>query len=71
VMTRYNNRFVELVRRGQQQGKFMEGDPILLVNGFLGMINWIYRWYHADDPTEPAEIKRVFVQIIMKGLSKS
>jgi AcrR family transcriptional regulator len=70
LMTRYNNRFVEIIRRGQAQGKFTDGDPVLIVNGFLGMINWIYRWFHADDTTEPKEIKRVFVRMIMKGLAK-
>lgn len=71
LMTRYNNRFVELVRRGQAQGKFDDGDPVLIVNGILGMINWIYRWFHEEEPTDPAEIKRVFVRIIMKGLAKN
>ncbi len=71
LMTRYNNRFVELVRRGQEQGKFVDGNPRLIVNGFLGMCNWIYRWYHSEHDIEPEAIKRVFVQIIMKGLVKS
>jgi AcrR family transcriptional regulator len=71
LMTRSNNRFFDLVKRGQRQGKFMEGDPFLIVNGVLGMINWIARWYHADDPTDPQAVKKVFVQILMRGLSKS
>lgn len=71
VMARYNKRFVELVRRGQEQGKFMEGDPWLIVNGFLGMCNWIYRWYPSERGIDPEMIKRVFIQIIIKGLGKS
>ncbi len=70
LLTRHNNRFVDLVKRGQQQGKFVEGDPVLLVNGFLGMINWIYRWRHPGHPADPGTVKRVFVQMIMKGLAK-
>ena len=70
VMTRYNNRFVELVQRGQREGKFAEGDPWLIVNGLLGMCNWIYRWYHAQHPTDPAAVKQVFVRMIMKGIVK-
>ena len=70
VMTRYNNRFVELVRRGQEQGKFAEGEPWLIVNGLLGMCNWIYRWYHAEHPTDSAAVKRVFVRMIMNGIVK-
>ncbi len=71
VMTRYNNRFVELVRRGQALGKFLDGDPWLIANGFLGLCNWIYRWYPSEHHIEPEVIQRVYVQIIMKGLAKS
>ena len=71
VMTRYNDRFVELVRRGQEQGKFLDGNPWLIVNGFLGLCNWIYRWYPSEHEIEPETVQRVFVQMIMKGLTKS
>jgi AcrR family transcriptional regulator len=71
VMNRYNNRFVELVRKGQEHGKLTEGEPWLVVNGLLGMCNWIYRWHHADHPTDVTEVKRAFVGMIMKGIVKA
>jgi TetR/AcrR family transcriptional regulator, cholesterol catabolism regulator len=71
VMSRYNNRFVDLVRRGQEQGKFVEGESWLIVNGLLGMCNWIYRWYHAEHPTDAAAVKKVFVNMILKGIVKA
>jgi hypothetical protein len=48
VMSRYNSRFVDLVRRGQQKGKLIDGEPWLIVNRILGMCNWLYRWYDTD-----------------------
>ncbi|MGC2768660.1 MAG: TetR/AcrR family transcriptional regulator, partial [Candidatus Acidiferrum sp.] len=48
VMSRYNSRFVELVRRAQEQGKLINGEPWIIVNGVLGMCNWLYRWYDPD-----------------------
>ena len=71
IMSRYNNRFLDLVREAQEQGKIIDGEPWLIVNGLLGMCNWIYRWYHADQPTDAAAVKRVFVKMTMKGIVKA
>ena len=70
VMSRYNSRFVELVRRGQEQGKLIAGEPWLLVNGILGMCNWLYRWYDPDQVKDPEQIKSVFVRMIFEGIRK-
>lgn len=70
VMSRYNNRFVELVRKGQQQGKLMKGEPWIIVNGMLGMCNWLYRWYDIDHISDTEQIKQVFLDVIFKGICK-
>lgn len=71
VMSRYNSRFVELVRRGQQQGKLIEGEPWVIVNGILGMCNWLYRWYDPEQVSNPEQIKSVFVKLVFAGIQKS
>jgi TetR/AcrR family transcriptional regulator, cholesterol catabolism regulator len=71
VMSRYNNRFVELVQKGQQQGKLMKGEPWIIVNGMLGMCNWLYRWYDADHLQDTEQIKQIFVEVIFKGIRKA
>jgi len=71
VMSRYNNRFVELVKRGQEQGKLIDGEPWLIVNGILGMCNWLYRWYDTDHVSSPEQVKQVFVNLLFNGLRKS
>jgi len=76
VMSRYNKRFVELVRKGQKQGKLMDGEPWLIVNAILGMCNWLYRWYDNDPDSssqpgsDPEHVKEVFLRLIMHGLRK-
>ncbi|HJY89267.1 MAG TPA: hypothetical protein VJ255_03275, partial [Candidatus Acidoferrum sp.] len=70
VMSRYNSRFVDLVRRGQQQGKLIGGEPWLIVNGILGMCNWLYRWYDTDHVSGPEQIKQVFLRMILSGIQK-
>lgn len=68
VMSRYNARFVDLVRRGQQQGKLVEGEPWIMVNGILGMCNWLYRWYDPDHAADSEQIKDIFVRMIFDGI---
>ena len=70
VMSRYNKRFVELVRRGQEEGKLIGGEPWIIVNGILGMCNWLYRWYDPDQVSEPEQIRSVFVRMILEGIRK-
>lgn len=70
VMSRYNSRFVELVRHGQQQGQLISGEPWLIVNGILGMCNWLYRWYDTDHVSGPEQIKQVFLRMILSGIRK-
>ena len=70
VMSRYNNRFVDLVRKGQEQGKLIDGEPWLIVNGILGMCNWLYRWYDPEQVSDPEQIKSVFVNMIFAGIEK-
>lgn len=70
VMSRYNSRFVELVRRGQEQGKLMDGEPWIIVNGILGMCNWLYRWYDTDEISDPEQVKQIFLRMLLHGIRK-
>jgi len=71
VMSRYNSRFVDLVRRGQEQGKLIDGEPWIIVNGLLGMCNWLYRWYDTDQSSDPEQVKRIFLRMILQGIRKT
>jgi AcrR family transcriptional regulator len=71
VMSRYNSRFVDLVRRGQETGRLIEGEPWLIVNGILGMCNWLYRWYDTDHISDPEQVKQVFLRMILHGIRRS
>jgi hypothetical protein len=70
-MSRYNNRFVELVQKGQQLGRLMKGEPWIIVNGMLGMCNWLYRWYDTDHISDTEQIKQIFLDVIFNGIRKS
>jgi AcrR family transcriptional regulator len=70
VMSRYNSRFVDLVRRGQEQGKLIKGEPWIIVNGILGMCNWLYRWYDTDELSDPEKVKQVFLRMLLQGIRR-
>jgi AcrR family transcriptional regulator len=71
VMSRYNSRFVELVRLGQEQGRIIQGEPWMIVNGILGMCNWLYRWYDPDQVADPEQIKTIFLRMIFEGIRQN
>ena len=71
VMSRYNNRFVELVRKGQAEGKLIAGEAWIIVNGILGMCNWLYRWYDPEQGSDAERIKDVFVRMILDGIRRA
>jgi TetR/AcrR family transcriptional regulator, cholesterol catabolism regulator len=71
VMSRYNNRFVELVRKGQAQGKLIGGEPGIIVNAILGMCNWLYRWYDPEQVRDAEQIKSIFTNMIFEGIRKA
>ncbi len=68
VMSRYNSRFVDLVRRGQEQGQLGPGEPWIIVNGILGMCNWLYRWYDTDEIPDPEQVKQIFLRMVLQGI---
>lgn len=70
VMSRYNARFVDLVRRGQEQGKLIDGEPWIIVNGILGTCNWLYRWYDTDQISDPEQVKQIFLRMLLQGIRK-
>jgi AcrR family transcriptional regulator len=69
-MSRYQEHFVAIVRQGQQEGSFVQADAWLLVNGMLGIGNWIYRWYGRAHKEDPGEVKRIFVSMILNGIRR-
>ena len=49
----------------------MDGEPWLIVNGILGMCNWLYRWYDPEQVSSQEQVKQVFVNMLFNGLRKA
>jgi len=48
----------------------MEGEPWIIVNGILGMCNWLYRWYDTDHVSDPEQVKQIFLKMILDGIRR-
>jgi AcrR family transcriptional regulator len=70
VIKDYQKIFVSIIKQGQASGAFVGGDPDLMVNGMLGMCNWIYRWYHPETSPKLDTVKKTFVAMITGGIVK-
>jgi hypothetical protein len=67
-MTKYQKLFVDIVQAGQKQKKFADLDPWLMVDGFLGMCNWIYRWYPGEKNPGLDAVKKTFIAMLLNGI---
>jgi len=34
------------------------------------MCNWLYRWYDTDHVSDPQEVKKIFVKMILDGIRR-
>jgi len=69
-LVRYQSLIEGVYREGVESGVFRPIDPALAVNGVLGMVNWLYRWYDPNGAWSPEEISAVLVEIAEGGICK-
>ena len=62
IMTR------DIIQDGQKAGLFRDYDYRIVVNGILGMMNWIIRWYSPQGEKSPDDIAEVWTEMILHGL---
>lgn len=55
------------IAKGIEAGELIDENPQLLMYAFLGMCNWLYRWYRPGGPLTPEEIARVFSRVLQSG----
>ena len=54
-------------RTGIQRGELIDVPPRLLMYAFMGMCNWVYRWYRPGGAITPEEIVDTFSRILESG----
>jgi AcrR family transcriptional regulator len=58
-----------LIREVQEQEGLKPQLPTALTAfALLGMINWLYQWYHTEGPVKQADLAEYFVDFFFRGL---
>lgn len=57
--------FTEAMR----QGRIRQGDPKIAAFSFLGMVNWIYKWYRSDGEVPAERIADEMRKLFFGGLA--
>ena len=45
------------------------GDARVIANAIIGMCNWTHRWLHPRAKDDAADVSKVFVEILLRGLT--
>ena len=57
-----------IARVQEQSGAPPKVSPHIAAFAVLGMINWLYQWYHLEGPIKEEEISRAFADFFFRGL---
>ncbi len=58
-------------RTGIERGELIDVHPRLLMYAFMGMCNWVYRWYRPGGAITPDAIVDTFSRILESGCLRS
>jgi AcrR family transcriptional regulator len=67
----YDAMYVGILRAGQEQGLFCDGDPRVMAYGILGSYNWLVQWWKPDGPLSIDEIHQVLAEMALKGVRRT
>ncbi|MGD0127993.1 MAG: TetR/AcrR family transcriptional regulator [Terriglobia bacterium] len=57
-----------IARVQEQSGMPPRLSPHIAAFAVLGMINWLYQWYHLEGPVKEEEISSAYVDFFFRGL---
>ena len=57
-----------IARVQEQSGMPPRLSPHIAAFAVLGMINWLYQWYHLEGPVKEEEISTAYVDFFFRGL---
>jgi len=57
-----------IARVQEQSGMPPRLSPHIAAFAVLGMINWLYQWYHLEGPVKEQEISTAYVDFFFRGL---
>lgn len=65
----YKNIILQIVREGQESSDFRAEVPAeITVMAVIGMVNWLYKWFHEEGPLSIEDIGKIYVDLILHAL---
>ena len=64
----YIHHLEDLISRVQSQSGKPSISPRLAAFALLGIINWLYQWYHSEGEVKQDELARTYVDFFFRGL---
>jgi len=64
----YERLIAEVIRRGQERGQFLRGNPKIIALIIVSGISRSARWYDPNGPVGPDEFIDTFSRLILQGL---
>jgi AcrR family transcriptional regulator len=65
---RFERLWRDMIQQGMDEGVFCCLDPVIIVRGLLGVMNWTITWYHPDGSLTVDEIADQFAGLFLNGL---
>jgi AcrR family transcriptional regulator len=61
---------IDLIQQGVVEGVFaIDISPTVVVNTFLGSINWLYKWYEPRGPRTPEELGVDMTDLLLRSIT--
>lgn len=67
----YLKMVINIIRKGIDDGTFVQCNPRVAALGFLGMCTWAYQWLPRDESVDLESIADDLSRLILKGLVRS
>jgi AcrR family transcriptional regulator len=71
LMLQHEDRFSSIIRQGQGERVFIDGDPRVIALGMLGTCNYAYRWHRTQNGSDPTSVKKMLTKWLVRGLLRS
>ena len=65
----FDDQLVELLQRGQQEGRFEIEDLRLTAFAIVGLVGWVHRWFQPNGRLSPAEIGERLTRLVSRMVS--
>lgn len=69
---KFKNIIINVMQDGKDLGEFRPEMKVeITAMAILGMVNWIYKWYHKDGEHSIEEIGDIFIDLILHSVLKT